>query len=236
MGSYAQAAEHYDLLYSQFKDYQAEASRLIDIVGSSSFPIRTVLDVGCGTGRHAEAMVQAGFAVDGIDLEPEFVRRAQARNPAGHFRVADMRAFEVDAPYDLVLCLFGSIGYALDPSGLKATMNCLAGATRAGGTIVVEPWMEPGELRTGHVTRQSAQAEELVVCRVSRATVEGAVSRIEFEYLIARPEGIERRSEVHELGLFSREAMVGAMEAAGLRVVRDADGLMGRGAYVATKC
>jgi hypothetical protein len=66
-------------------------------------------------------------------------------------------------------------------------------------------------------------------------TIDEGVSRLEFEYLVARPSGIERLSETHRLGLFPRSVMIDAFERAGLRVTHDEEGLMGRGLYVATK-
>ena len=56
-----------------------------------------------------------------------------------------------------------------------------------------------------------------------------------FEYLIGKSTGLERRSEVHELGLFTRAEMEAAFRSAGLSVEwRDA-ALRRRGAYVGCK-
>src|SRR3990172_404239 len=55
MGSYGQAAQYYDLLYSELKDYGAEVSRPWQIHGTAGVPVRRVLDVGCGSGRHGDA-------------------------------------------------------------------------------------------------------------------------------------------------------------------------------------
>ena len=235
MGSHARAAEYYDLLYSEFKDYEAETARLLHIIGAACPGARRVLDVGCGTGRHAGLLAAAGLSVDGLDLEPEFVRIARERNPGGSFRVGDMTSFSVSEPYDVVLSLFGSIGYAVDEEGLHAAVRCLAEAIRVGGVVIVEPFLEPSDMKDGYVTMQSARRPDLVVCRMSRTIVRDGVSRIEFEYLVARPGGIEHLSETHELGLFTEEVMVRALEGAGLQVTQDREGLMGRRVYVGRK-
>lgn len=195
MGSYSQAAEFYDLLYSEIKDYGTETARLLEIFGSAQIPVSRVLDVGCGTGKHSQLLSETGLDVDGLDLEPEFVRIAQKRNPAGSFSVGDMTAFEVSQPYDAVTCLFGSIGYAVDDARLRRAVTCLGRAVRRGGLVILEPWFEPGTMEDGYVTMHSARDEGLVVCRVSRTSIVGTVSRLEFHYLIARPSAIEHRSE-----------------------------------------
>jgi hypothetical protein len=75
----------------------------------------------------------------------------------------------------------------------------------------------------------SAEEQGRAVARVARTVIHGAVSRLEFEYLIGTPEGIERRSEVHELGLFTQAQMEGALRAAGFSVERRPKVLRTRG-------
>ncbi len=232
MSSYARAAALYDVLYGEFKDYRAEAVRLLEIFEGAAFPVRTVLDVGCGTGMHARFLADSGLTVDGLDLDPDFVLIAQKRNPDGRFRVGDMTSFEVARRYDAVLCLFGAIGHVVEEDRLRAAARHMAEAVRPGGLLVVEPWFEPGAMEDGFVTLQTARTDEVAVCRMSRTSIRGGVSRLDFEYLVGRPGGIERFSEVHELGLFPRALMEEALREAGLDVTHDAEGLIGRGLYV----
>ena len=235
MGRYSQAAEFYDLLYSEIKNYRTETARLLEILGSAQFPVSRVLDVGCGTGKHAQLLCESGLEVDGLDLEPEFVRIAQRRNPTGSFSVGDMTAFEVSQPYDAVVCLFGSIGYVLEEAKLRKAIACLVSAVHPGGLVILEPWFEPGTMEDGYVTMLSARGERIVVSRVSRTSIVDTVSRLEFKYLIGRPSGIEQLSEVHELGLFPRAAIEDAFQHVGFEVAYDPEGLMGRGLYMASK-
>jgi len=62
--------------------------------------------------------------------------------------------------------------------------------------------------------------------------VDGRISRIRFEYLIGRPTGIEHASEIHELGLFTKEEMLACFHAAGLSADYDSAGVSDRGLYV----
>jgi SAM-dependent methyltransferase len=232
MGQYAQAAEFYDILYLKQKDYQAEAEHLAGLIRDLHPAARRVLDVGCGTGEHARLLTALGFEVDGVDLEPTFVELARAKCPAGAFVVADMTALALAGRYDVVVCLFSAIGYVGTVEALRRTVAGLAAHLSPAGVLMVDPWFEPGQLTDRWLTVITGEAEGLKVCRMSRTLVDDRVSRLEFEYLIGRPDGIERRSETHELGLFTQEEMETAFRKAGLTVTRQPEALRTRGLYV----
>ena len=54
-------------------------------------PPSTVLDVGCGAGSFAGALAEAGFAVIGVEVAAEAVRRARSNFPALEFLVVGER-------------------------------------------------------------------------------------------------------------------------------------------------
>jgi SAM-dependent methyltransferase len=75
-----------------------------------------VLDLGCGTGRHALELKRRGFSVVGVDLVAENVevarKAAAARSLDVEFIQADLRDLQLDAEFDVVLSLNdGAIGY-----------------------------------------------------------------------------------------------------------------------------
>lgn len=232
MGDYSQSAEFYDLLHSAQKDYAAEASVVAGLIREVNLTAKRVLDAACGTGRHAEQLTQLGFAVDGFDLEPTFVAMAANRCPSGQVSVADMVTFDLGREYDAVVCLFSSIGYVRTVAALNSTLARMAKHLAPGGAVIVDPWFEPGQLTDRGVDAAAHVADGVAVSRVSRTVVDGAVSRLEFEYTIARPDGIERRSETHTLGLFTQEQMESAFRNAGLTVERRRNVLRRRGVYI----
>ena len=84
----------------------------------------TVLDIGCGTGRHAVELARRGFRVTGLDLSAGML--AQARKAAETAEVdieliqADASAFDLDRLFDAAICLcegaFGLLGSGDDPA------------------------------------------------------------------------------------------------------------------------
>lgn len=53
---------------------------------------------------------QFNYSVDGIDLDPEFVEIARRKLPRSLIEHADMVDFDLGRRYDVVVCLFSSIG------------------------------------------------------------------------------------------------------------------------------
>jgi len=235
MGAYAQAADVYDLLYAGEKDYPAEARLLERVVHEANPTARTILDVGCGTGAHARALIDLGFAVDGVDIEPRFIEIAAAKCPEGRFVVGDMTELDVSGRYDVVTCLFSTIGYVRSEARLRGAVAGMSRHLEPGGLLVVDPWFEPGRLTHRWISVLTGIGGDVSVCRMARTVLDGPVSRLEFEYLVGTSSGIERRSEVHELGLFTQAQMEGAFEAAGLRVTRKPEALRTRGLYVGSR-
>lgn len=86
-------------------------------------PGAAVLDVGCGTGRHAIELARRGFAVTGLDLSAEMLARASEAAGAQNVHVewirSDAARFTLTQRYDAAICLcegaFGLLGRGDDP-------------------------------------------------------------------------------------------------------------------------
>jgi SAM-dependent methyltransferase len=230
---FSASAEFYDLIYSTFKDYAAETSRIASLLRRLNPLGRSVLDVACGTGEHARLLAAEGFLVDGLDLDPAFVRIAARKHPAGRFFEADMADFSVSRRYDAILCLFSSIGYLRTLDRITDALACFRRHLVPGGRIIVEPWFPPGGLNPDRVARNTGEANGVRVTRTSRVEIEGRLSRLFFDYEIADGTGVRCVSEIHELGLFTTAEMLKAFDDAGLIADHDPKGLTDRGLFVA---
>jgi len=130
---------HYHQLYAH-RDSE-EASRLIDrlIERDLLVPGSTVLDLGCGTGRHSRHLAGRGFDVTGIDLSAESLRIARGSEGSNlRFLRQDMRLPFRAGRFDHILNLFTSFGYFDDPSDHMSVVHNIASALRPGGTLVLD--------------------------------------------------------------------------------------------------
>ena len=79
MTPYRQSARIYDALCRQ-KDYRGATRSLIQVLKRFAPDAETLLDVGCGTGRHLEHL-RDRFRVEGFDLSRNMLAIARRRNP-----------------------------------------------------------------------------------------------------------------------------------------------------------
>lgn len=95
-------------------------------------PGGSILDVGCGTGRHSIELAKRGYSVTGIDLSSEMLARAAAAADAACVTVdwvhTDATRFSLPKKYDAAICLcegaFGLLGQADDPIEQPLAILC----------------------------------------------------------------------------------------------------------------
>lgn len=212
---FGESIRYYDKFYS-WKDYQAEASRLRTLLEEHQRSTgRRMLDLACGTGMHLPYL-REHYDVEGLDIEPGFLAMARERNPGLIFHEGDMARFDLKETYDVITCLFSSVGYVKTPDALNATIACIAAHLRPRGVAVIEPWFRPDQWNAGALHVLTVDEPELKLCRMNRSDREGDRSVLDFHYLVGTAEGVRHFTEHHELGLFTIDQFADAGAAAGL--------------------
>lgn len=146
-------AEYYDLLYSD-KDYLAEATYAGDRIRKLNPAARSVLELGSGTGRHAEHLVKLGFDVTGVDISPGMHQCALERKatlPPDEskrldLRLGDLRTVRYERAFDAVLALFHVVSFQTTPADLRATFETAAAHLAHGGVFLFDFWFGPAVL------------------------------------------------------------------------------------------
>jgi SAM-dependent methyltransferase len=226
----ARSAELYDAIYS-FKDYPEEAEKVRSLIRERAPRARTLLDVACGTGAHLQYLTD-DLSVEGLDLDENLLAIARRRNPGIHFHQADMVDFDLGHSFDVVTNLFSSIGYVETEERLHKSVATMRRHLAPGGLLLIEPWFKPEEWDPTFIGSRVIDDPDLKVARFNTSERVDGRTVMEFHYLIATHDGIEHFTETHSLGLWTHEQYVAAMEAAGLEVDYDEEGLSGRGMYV----
>jgi SAM-dependent methyltransferase len=97
---------------------------------------KTIVDVGCGTGRHSLALAEAGFEVVGIDASADMIAVARAAAPGVTFEAADLNSWRPRSPFDGALCR-GVLNEFTEDVERQAAMDSLCEMLRPGGLLVL---------------------------------------------------------------------------------------------------
>jgi SAM-dependent methyltransferase len=217
--SYKVSADYYDALYAD-KDYASEATQLHQLIEARRPGAQTLLDVACGTGRHLEQL-RTWYDVTGVDAEPRLLEIARRRLHDAPLHHGDMRDLDLGRRFDVVTCLFSSIGY----------MHTRAELDRAVANMARH--LTPDEFVEGLIGDPIVgSGDGFKVVRMNSGRIEENLSVMEFHYLVARPRGIEHFTETHALALYPGLVYQQALESAELIAEHDEQGPMGRGLWI----
>lgn len=230
---YTKSAKFYDALY-HFKDYAAACSQLHALIQERRPGARTLLDVGCGTGKHVEHL-RRHYEVEGLDLSEDMLAVAREKLPGIPFHHGDMVDFRLDRTFDVVACLFSSIGYVRTVTRMERAIANMARHLGPDGVIIVEPWFGPDQFWVGKITANFVDQPDLKLAWMYTSEKEGNVGIYDIHYLVGEPRGVGFFTERHEFGLFTGEEYSTAFKKAGLQVTFDPEGLFRRGMYIGGK-
>ena len=100
-----------------------------------------ILDLACGTGRHAVELAARGYQVVGLDSSTVMLEhaatRSRSRKVAVDFVHGDMRALAFRRFFDAVLCWGTSFGYFRDVEN-ALVLRKIAHALRPGGRLLLQ--------------------------------------------------------------------------------------------------
>jgi SAM-dependent methyltransferase len=179
MSSYVgRHAELYDLFYAD-KPYAKEAAFIHSCFKKLAlFPPREILELACGTGRHAFELEKHGYQITATDYSEDMLRVAQrsaAQNSSKvRFLPSDLRNPQVPAgAYDAAICLFDSIGYLRTNDALAEAFVGIERCLRPNGLFIFEFWHAPAMLSQHspvRLRRWTVPAGE--VLRISETTLD----------------------------------------------------------------
>lgn len=207
-------APYYDHIYS-FLDYRAAADTLRALISEHHPGARSLLDVACGSGKHLDHLRQH-YRVEGLDLLPAMLDHARARCPDVPLHQGDMTDFSLGREFDVVSCLFCSIGLVVTLEKAERAIARMAAHLAPGGLLIVEPWITPEQCWTHKVTSESIDTPGLRIARMYAYEMAGRTSVYDIHYLVGTPAGVTHFTEREVRGLFTHEEYVAAFNKAGL--------------------
>jgi SAM-dependent methyltransferase len=219
-------SQYYDLLYRD-KDYIGETSYVEQLIRSNRKNSSTLLDLGCGTGKHAELFCEKGYEVHGVDLSPEMLAIAESRRTGKESRLqftcSNISELQLDAQFDVVTSLFHVMSYQTENSDLLLAFQKAYQHLNPGGLFIFDFWYGPGVLTDRPVTRvKRLENENISVTRISESEIHATrnVVDVHFDVLVENKidNSMHKNKEKHAMRYFFDPELEMACQQVGFNV------------------
>ena len=229
-------AKYYDNIYC-FRDYLDESVRLQNLIekyletGGNS-----VLDVACGSGLHLKHL-KDDFSCTGVDISKAMLKLARKNVEGVNFKEADMKTLQIGKQFDVVMCLFSSIGYVKTYLNLERTIQGFSRHIKEGGLVLIEPSHAESAYVQGEPRITTYDGKDMKIARVNYASLRQALAVVNMHILIAE-KGVDAKYFVdrHDLGVSGVDETLRIMAEAGLKAKYLKGGLMpGRELFIGIK-
>lgn len=200
-------ARLYDAMYSK-KDYEGECASLL--AAARKHGLRDgarILDVGCGTGRHADVLAARGYEVVGTDRSEAMLEIARSRMGGRVTFLKTEEMSKIDGRFDLVVSLFDVFSYQSEYEQQVAFLAAVAQWTKPLGLVMVDAWHLPGLWNDPPVQRKatfsSSDGSEYV--RIATPKFDPLTGITEIQFNISSPTHVKHLeiSEIHSMRAFT---------------------------------
>ena len=131
---------YYDLLYKD-KNYEAEADYVKTKLLQQKQNIKTILEFGSGTGRHAKLLAKRGFEMCGVERSKTMIEKARSETDrlglqSIQFEQGDIRSVRIGKKFDAVIALFHVLSYQTSNADALAMLETAAIHLETGGILL----------------------------------------------------------------------------------------------------
>lgn len=204
-------SEYYDLLYTD-KNYSVEATYIDTLIKRYASAAKHILELGCGTGAHAEYLARMGYHVRGIDISEGMIERAQKRlsklpNDIAQrlsFSVNDIRSARLEKTCDIAIALFHVMSYQNTNSDFLKVLNTAYNHLQNNGLFLFDYWYGPSVLTELPETRvRRFQNDAIHITRVAEPEIHFNRNVVDVNYVVTikdkRSDAITELTEKHAM-------------------------------------
>lgn len=224
-------AYYYNAFYKD-KDYKAETAQIDELLRKFGIGIKSIINYGCGTGKHDMELAKMGYQCTGIDMSSLMIDiakdNASKEDLPIDFSVADIREFEPVKKYDAVISLFHVMSYQNGNKDILFAFQSARKALDKGGVFLFDVWYGPGVLSDKPVVRvKEIEDEENKLIRIARPVMHDKKNVVDvcYEVLVTNKQtGVTKViNEVHNMRYFFRPELELMLKQTGFEVIDNLD-------------
>ncbi|HEY9709076.1 MAG TPA: class I SAM-dependent methyltransferase [Oculatellaceae cyanobacterium] len=211
MSVFGNYAHYYNLLYLD-KDYAREAQFIHQLLQTHAPNTQSILELGCGTGTHAQLLAKQGYEVHGVDLSPEMLQQAcdrlsqlpQELAARLSFSQGDIRKIQLDQQFDAIISLFHVISYQTTNEDLQAAFATAKAHLKPGGVFIFDCWYGPAVLSDHPTVRvKRLEDEEISIIRIAEPVMYPNQNLVDVNYQVfikdKKTSAVEELQETHRM-------------------------------------
>jgi len=231
MDTFKDYAYYYNTFY-QSKDYRMEALQVDSLLKKYGINGTSLINFGCGTGKHDIELARFGYQCTGIDISSFMIDIARANAAKEgmqiYFSVEDIRMFEPQRQYDAVISLFHVMSYQTKNDDILSAFKSARKTLRQGGLFLFDVWYGPGVLSDKPGIRvKEIEDEQNKLLRVARPIIHDKDNVVDVCYdilVIQKETGYARGiKEIHSMRYFFRPELELLLKIAGFKLVNNLD-------------
>lgn len=186
MSVFGRYADWYDLFYAD-KDYRAEAAYVDGVLRRHGAAEGSLLEIGCGTGAHAQWLVSDGWQVCGIDRSEDMLAQARARfddaSSVIELHRGDARNFDLGRDFDAVVSLFHVMSYQAETGDIESALRSVRRHLRPNGLFLFDFWFGPAVLAQRPESRtRTVENTRYRVVRIATPTLHDTQRIVDVRY------------------------------------------------------
>jgi len=200
-------AHYYNLLYKD-KNYQKEVEYIDILIKKYSYiNVKTILDLGCGTGKHDALLAEKNYQLTGVDISENMIDIAKNENKKLDLKVGDVRNVNFKKKFDAVISLFHVASYLTINEDFENYLKTAFKHLNPGGVFIFDFWYGPAVLNDKPIIRiKRLENDKLKLIRISEPEIhenENIVD-VNFEILIEekKTKQLEIIRETHKMRYF----------------------------------
>lgn len=234
MSIFGDYSKYYNLLYKN-KEYPKEVEYVNSLIKEHRPDAKTILDLGCGTGKHDEFLLKKGYSVCGVDTSEKMLSEARKLSPDEklYFLQGDIRNLNIGKKFDVVISLFHVISYQTSNDDLKSTFETANNHLKNGGIFIFDCWYGPAVLTDRPVTRvKKLEDEEIKVLRIAEPVMHPNKNLVDVNYEVnienKQTGHYEKLNETHTMRYLFKPEIEIFMGHANLKLIKCEEWLTGK--------
>ncbi len=200
------SGDYYNLFYED-KDYEQEAKYIHNKLQKYKLNSNSILELGCGTGKHAINLEKYGYKILGIEKSESMLEKT-IKTKNIEFQQGDIRKIKLDKKFDSVIALFHVISYQVSNESLLAVFNTAFNNLKNEGIFLFDFWFAPAVIHQKPMVRtKTISSKNNTIWRIAEPEIFIEKNQINVKYTYHDFNNSTKRfkitQEIHKMRYFS---------------------------------